>query len=278
MNFRDAARFFDKDAVYDGYTSALLFYGHTTPHDDKSSSGATSRRRTLVTIPTTTAPARGVVLLFAERWLMGGSNPDPYEGANIRRSYDLKKATGLLSLYTPGAACLSTPSTTFYAHKMYYRDMTNPRTETDVDVMWNIFCPLSELVVKGSFLEDASGLMRVRNVYDTIEGYKVAETDQLDAGARQAITFIQNATRNLVTEAVTSVTTATNVIQMDMQKFYRFSTAADGEILVGDRVAFIAKSVITPKVGGTFTMLAKTWRIAKVMDEINAWAMQVRLA
>ncbi len=278
MNLRDVARYYDKDPVYDGYSGALLFMGHTKSHDDHASSGATSRRRTLVTIPGTSVPARGVVTLYGDRWLMSTSNVDTYQGSNIRRSYDLKKSTGLLTLYTPGAACLSTPSTTFYAHKEYFRDVSNPRSESDMDLMWNIFCPLSDAVVKGSFLEDAFGLMRVRNIYRTVSGLAVAETDQFDAGARLAATFTSNGVHDMVTDTMTTISTATTVIQTDISKFYEFSTQDDAEVDPGDLAVFVAKTALTPKVGATFTMAGKPWRAVKVMEDLDAWVLQARLA
>lgn len=278
MDLKDAARYFDHDPVYDGYSGALLFYGHTKPHNDHTSSGATSRRRTLVTIPTNAAPARGVVTLYSEQWLMGSNNPDTYQGNQIRRSFDMKKSTGLMKLLTPGQACLSGSGTDFHAHKEYFKDMVDPLTSSEYDVMWNIFCPPSEAVIKGSFFREGSIIFRVRNVYDTVELLNVAETDQLDADALQSATFTGNAGFNLITDVPTSSSVATTVIQTDVPKFYQFRTEQEAERKPGDRTVFVAKSAVTPKVSATFTMLGTSWRVLAVVSESDAWAMLVRRA
>lgn len=278
MDLKDAARYFDKDSVYDGYSGALLFVGHTKPHDDHTSSGATSRRRTLTTLPANAAPARGVVTLYGERWLVGSNNPDTYHGAQIRRNFDLKKSTGLMKLLTPGQACLSGSGTDFYVHKEYFKDMVDPLTTADYDVMWNIFCPLNEAVIKGSFLREGSTIFRVRNAYSTVELLNIAETDQFDSDALQSVTFGANAGFNLITDAPTAAAVTTTVIQTDVPKYYQFRTEQEAERKPGDRTVFVAKSAITPKVSATFTMLGALWRVLAVVSENDAWAMQVRRA
>ncbi len=276
MDLKDAARYYDKDPVYDGYSGALLFYGHTKPHDDHASSGATSRRRTLVTVPASTAPARGVVTLYGERWLMGSNNPDTYMGNAIRRSFDLKKTTGLLKLLTPGQACLGSSGTDFYAHKEYFKDMQDSLSESEYDTMWNIFCPLSESVVTGSFFKEGSTLLHVRNVYTTVELLAVAEVDELDADAAQSAVFTSNAQINLVTDLPISSAVTTPVIQTDVPKFYRFRTEVEADRKPGDRTVFVAKSAIAPKVGANFTMLGQTWRALAVVSENDSWALHAR--
>lgn len=276
MDFIDVAQFFDDDPVYDGYTDALLFYCHTTPHDDQTSSGATSRRRTMTTIDGTTAPARGVVKVFAERWLVSGSNPDGFQGDNIRRSYSLKKSTGLMARLTPAEACLASAGTSFYAHKEYFRDNANARTESEWDVMWNIFIAPAEPVVKGTFLRQDSVLYRARTVYPTVDGYQIAEADQFDADAAQSVTFTTAGVLNLVTDTMTATSQAVSAIQTDVQKFYEFRTQAESTQQPGDRTVFVPKASITPKVGSQFTMLTESWRVLAVVSELDTWAVHAR--
>lgn len=276
MDLASASGFFSKDPVYDAYTGALLFYCHTTPHDDHTSSGATARRRTMTTAPGTTSPARGVVSIHGEVWLVSNSNIDSFGGAPVRRSYGLKKTTGLMQLLTPAEACLGSAGTSFYAHREYYRDMQDARTSADWDVMWNIFCPLGEGVAKGAFLRQGSTLYRVRNAYDTVEALVVAEADQLDTDAAQLLTFISTK-RDLVTEQPTTVAAPAAGIQTDPQKCYAFRTQAEGTLQPGDRAVYIAKSAYTPKMGNEFTMQGAKWRVVQVVSEADAWLLLARL-
>lgn len=278
MDFADVASFFDDDPVYDSYTGALLFYCHTTPHDDSTSSGATSRRRTMTTEDSTVAPVRRAVHLYEDHWLVSNSHPDAFRGENVRRSYSLKRSTGLMAKLTPGQACLSAAGVSFHAHKEYFRDSANARTESDWDVMWNIFHAPAEDLSKGHFLRQGSTLYRVRNAYGTVEDLAIAETDQLDPDALQSATFTSLGGIDLVTDEPIASSTTTTAMQTDVAKFYEFRTLAEGTYQPGDRTVFVAKSAVTPKVNSTFTMLGSTWRAITVVDEQDAWAMLARLA
>lgn len=276
MEFSSIASFFDQDEVFDAYTGQLLFLAHASAHDDHTSSGATSRRRTLTAAVAASAPARRAVRWYGTYWVVGNSNTDGFQGAEVRRNFGLKKSTGLVRALTPGQACLAAAGVALHAHKEYYRDMTDAATSADMDVMWNVFCPLGEPVLKGVFLEQGGALMRVRNVYQSVDEYLVAEADQFDADARQAAVFSGPAALEFDTAAAPSTTTV-NVIQTDSQKFYVFANEAEAGSKPGDRTIFVAKSSLTPVVGQTLRMLGVDWRVVTVVSESDAWALRARV-
>lgn len=278
MDFTDASGFFSDDMVYDAYTNLPLFYCHTTSHDDQTSSGATARRRTMTTGIETVAPARGAVKLYSEFWLISDSNVDSTRGEHVRRSYSLKKSTGLMTLLTPGQAALGGAGLAFHAQKEYFRDQANARTEADWDVMWNVFCPLAEPITKGSFLRQDGALFRVRNAYPTIDRFRIAMADQFDDDALQAVTFTTNGVANLRTGALDQTTLAATVVQTDTQKFYEFRTEGENAQKPGDRTVFVAKSVITPRVGTVLAMMGEKWRVLAVVGEHDTWALHARRA
>lgn len=277
MDIFDAASYFDQDEIRDAYTNQLLFYGHTSPHDDHTSSGATSRRRTLTAAVDTAAPARRAISWYGDFWLIGGSNPDAFQGERLRRNYGLKKSTGLLRLLTPAQAALGQSGLGFHAHKEYYRDMTNGLSTAEFDTMWNVFCPYTEPVVKGSFFREPNGtIYRARVAYPTVDEYVVAETDQLDPDAFQAVTFTMNGPLDVATDTIPTISIATTVVQTDISKYYQFRTEAEGGQKAGDRTVFVAQSVLTPKPGAQFTMLGMTWRVVLVVPEGDSWALLAR--
>lgn len=278
MEFEDAASFFDDDPVYDAYTGALLFYCHTTPHDDQTSSGATARRRTMTTSDTTVAPARGAVKVYEDYWLVSDSNPDSLMGTNVRRSYSLKKSTGGMTRLSPAEACTGAAGTEFYAHKEYYRDNQNARTDADWDTMWNIFTAQAEPIAKGVFLRQGGVLYRARNVYPTVDGFLIAETDQLDDDAATTATFTTTGNLNLVTDELETVSIVASVLQTDTQKFYQFRTQAESAHQPGDRAVFVPQATLAPAVGSSFTMLGATWRVIAAVPERDVWVLHARRA
>ncbi len=277
MRLHDAARYFDDDQVLDAYTSAFLFNAQMISPAEHVS-GDTFRRHTLSAGDGHASPARGAVRVMGDVWMLGDNNPDGFKGSVLRRNYSLKRATGLLNLRTPAQACLGTAGTAMYAYKEFYHDMIDNPTESEYDTLWNVYCALNESVSKGSFFVEGSTVFRVRNSYRTVEGFNLAETDQFDADAVQAAVFITTGTLNLVTDKYPTASIATTVIQTDVFKFYRFRTEVEASRKPGDLTVFVAKSALTPAVGGNFTMQGSTWRITSVVSEIDAWVLHARRA
>lgn len=277
MDFVDAASCFDNDPVLDGYTGELLFYCHTTPHDDHTSAGATARRRTMTARNESVAPARRVVELYGDRWLVTDSNPDSVMGVLVRRNFGLKKATGLMAVLTPGEACSGSPGLPAYTHREYYRDMQDARTQSEWDVLWNVFCAPGEPVAKGSFMRQGTTLYRVRSVYPSIDGLVIAEADEFDPDAAQTATF-KTGVLNLVTDRVAETAVDLPVIQADSMKFYRYRLEAEADNKPGDRVVFVAAASIAPQPGSTLAMLGANWRVLTSVIEGDARVLRVRLA
>lgn len=275
MKIKNVSRHFNKDFVYDGYTNAFLFQGHTTAHNDHASSGATSRRRTLRTAVETAPPARRVVKIYTDYWLVGNSNVDSFNSAAIRRSYGLKKSTGLMALLTPAEACQAAVGTPLHAQKEFYRDTSNPLTESETDVMWNIFCPLNELVKQGSFLRQDGRLFRVRSAYPTVDEYLVAESDELDVDAYQSAVFTSAGDFDVASDTFERGGVQTSVIQFDDAKLYRFADLADSDRRPGDLSVITTASV---GVGARFAMLGSNWQVTATTPEGDAQLLHVRLA
>jgi hypothetical protein len=276
MRFADIAAYFDKDPVYDAYTGDLLFKCHTSAHDDHTSSGSTSRRRTMTTNEGTVIPARRAVTVYGEPWIVGNSNPDYFQGAAVRRSYDLKKSTGLMERLTPGQACLGVAGVPFYAHREYFRDTVDTRSSADWDIMWNIYHAPGEGVVEGSILRQGGVFYRARTTRDSVEQYGITEADQLDADALQSAVFVSQK-RSLVTEQPVGASVTVQALQMDMTKFFEFRTQGESKVQPGDRMIFIAQSAHTPAVGAEFTMQGLRWRVLSIVPKLDAFALHARL-
>lgn len=276
MDLVDASSYFDQDEVRDGYTHSLLFWGHTLPHDDHTSSGATARRRTLVTSPETVAPARRVVLINGEYWLVGNSNPDSFQGEVTRLNFGLKKSSGLARLLTPAEAALKAPGRTLHIQREYFRDVANAQTDSEWDTMWNVFCPFNEPAAKGMFLRLGTSLMRIRNLYSSVDEFKVAEADELDADALQRIEFIKKAKPNLVTGAQASESVFVDAIQIDFPKSYSFRLESEAKGEPGDKAVIVAKQSVTPAVGAGFTMAGASWRVMSVVSSGDSWMLHAR--
>lgn len=277
MRLRDAARHFDKEQAYDGYTDEALFKCQYSSFDDSAGDGSTNRRRGMSVAPTVTIPTRGCIRLQNQRWLVGSPTDDGFQGDAMRHNYNLKRVTDSLRILTVSQACADATGTSAYAQKHYFKDTANALTDSEYDTFWNVFFSASETVTQGAFLRDASSQFhRVRQVYRVAEGFLIAQTDQLDADARQTGVVFQTGAYNPITEAVAAGTVTTSVIQLEVPKFYRFRQQAEANIKPGDRAVFVSTAV-TPRPGMLFTMQSRAWLVVMAQAEGDGWAIHARL-
>lgn len=275
MDLADAATFFDDDPVYDGYTGAFLFDAQVASFDDSQSDGATNRRRILSTGPAIVIPARSVVSIHGDRWLVGVSTPDGFQGDVVRKHQSMKRATDLMTLLTPGQLLTGVGGTAVYAHKYYFKDGADNLDSAEIDTFWNIFVSPGESAAKGSFFKDAENrLYRVRNDYLPVEGLRVCQSDTLDVGALQSVIWDTGA-YDPINDTFGGSTTTVNGVAFDTPKFYRFRYVSDPALAKGDMAVFVP-TTITPKIGEQFTMAGVKWRAMTVQAELDAWAVHAR--
>lgn len=278
MRMAAVSRFFDLEQAYDGYSGAATFKCQFSSFDDAAADGTTNRRRGMSVSHGTTLPARRVVRLSDQRWIISDPTDDSFQDVTVRVNYNLRKATHLLSVLTPAQAALASSGVATYAQLYYFKDTSNAQSETEYSTFWNAFFARAEAVVEGTFFRDADQkLYRVRQSYMASEGFVVAQTDQLEDDARQAAVFATGA-YDPVTDSFAAGTVNAHVIQFDPTQYSKRQVPGLPERKAGDRSVFVAASALTPKVGMTFTMLSAKWQIVALLAEQDAWALQVRRA
>ena len=277
MRLHNAAIFFDREIVYDGYTGVALFKAQVKNFNDASSTGATLRRRVLSVAPANVMPTRGCVKLENLHWIAGLRITDTFYGREIRHTYNLRVGTSLFDILSPGNACIGAAVTSpAYGYEGFFKDNQDNLTGSAYDTFWNIFfCPIEPVVV-GSFLRTGSRMLRVRQAYVNPEGLRVAESDELDADWSQTAVFTDLSTYNPVTDTYTGTTISVQAIQMDSFKLYKWRVESEAQKKPGDRTVIVPLTV-TPVVGATFTMVGRSWRVISAQPELDAWALHSRL-
>jgi hypothetical protein len=273
------ARFFDREQAYDGYSGAEVFKCQFSSYDDSAGDGSTNRRRGMSCAPTVVIPARRCIRLVNQRWIVSSPTDDSFQGVHVRQSFNLKRVTDLLNVLTPAQACLASAGTPTYVQKHYFKDIANALTDAEYDTFWNIFFALDEVVGKGTFLRDASGMLyRVRQVYSVAEGYIVAQTDQLDSDARQTGVVFQTGAYDQMLDTYGAGTVTTDVVQIDVSKAFEWRQQKEADQKPGDKLIMVPASALTPTPGMRFSMLARTWQVLAYRPELDGHLAHVRLA
>jgi len=275
MRLEDAATYFDTCPVVDGYTLAPLWDCQFSSFNDTNAVGSTSTRRTLSIAPGLALPARRVVKIFDDRWIIGDGNPDEWQGGQIRQGFNMRKATDLTAILTPAQACLGSAGTPAYSQKLYFKDMVNASTDEVYDVFWNVFFAPDEPLTKGGFLRNGTTLYRIRGLYLPHGDLRIAQADELDVVPATA-TFATGAIDE-VTEARAAGTTSASVILLDFNKAYDYQTEADPKAQAGDMAMLVAVSALAaPTVNDRVTLGSRTWLVLNTVQQQDAWLLHVR--
>ena len=292
MRLSNAARFFDKDQISDGYSSLPIFFGQFTSYDGSKQDGTFSRKRTLSIAPSISLPARHVILAGPDRWILGDPNLDVFQGADMRQTIKCKKCTDSYNFLTPGQAALrTTGATTAYAFTEYLKDTVNSTTNSEYDPQYKVTMAITESPSDGMFLRSSTNLLHVRSLYKEAEGFWLLTCDEIStvgglgwqsgaanlAGGEVSVSFPTTGVYDPITDSFPATTSTTTGILMDRYKLYDLRTQTDPLNKAGDTSLIVAKSAVTPVVGQTVAC-PDTWRIQSVVEYQDAWSLHLRRA
>ena len=286
MKLANAANYFDNDVVYDGYTNVQLFRAQFSSYEGAQPDGSFQRRRVISLNPVLTVPARRVIKVYGDRWVMGVPVEDGWKGRTIRKTAACKLATDYYEVLTPGQAALRTAgSVSVYAYTEYVKDTVNTPTDSDYDPQYLV--AFGEKVADGMFLKSADHYLRVRSAYSEPSGFEHVTADEIAYsyggnftdgelyGRNCEVNVTFSGTYNPITDS-DAAGAATTGILMDMYKMYRYGTQADFKNTPGDMTLIVAKSAVTPLVGRQATIGGIKWQIMGITAWQDAWNLHLR--
>lgn len=266
MRVTNVAKFFDKSDLRDAYSAARLGRGQLDLFDDAKREGTTVARRILSTVANWLPPARRVLSIAGQDWIIGERHPDQFLGQTIRARHILHRSDGLADLLT-GFQLLTTGDVGVQAHaaRLWVKDIKDVSTTYDLQSQYLVYLSDTENPAQGGFVRFAGGsVLLIRNIYTSVAGFKVLECSELEPAALQTVSFVlQGSTYNPVTEAFTAAP-AVNVPAV-ITRFlddYEFKNEKMPDAYIGDlRVRLRAADAPGLHPGDTITYLSKTWKI-----------------
>lgn len=246
MKLLSAARFFDRDSVYDAYTGEYLFKAQFASYDGSSVEGTFQRRRTVSTAPGIVFPERGVVTVHGERWLLGEPTKDGWLDRPIRQTASAKQSKDMYDVLTPGQAADNLQvSQKIYVFADYHKDTTDAQTTSQFDPEYLVTASPYERLYSGVFLRNPQKTLHVRSTQDSTLGFTDMLADEVAYNVRDATDwpevwgracFVSAAVSgpvNPITEFNTWGAVGSGLV-MDRTKLYVKSSAASSENKPGD--------------------------------------------
>jgi hypothetical protein len=223
-------------------------------------------------------PARGVITGLGETYLVGTGIKDGILGQAIRATYWTKLVTDTFTILTPGEACLGSVGGTAKGRRDFLKDLVNNATDAEYDPFWEVYFNVGEPVYRGTILKVGSVYYRVRSTHLDEAGFLDALSDELDSGALVTVVFPSMGAYNPVTDSYTASSTTTTGFLVDRYKSYSLLTEPDAANQQGDMTLIVASSTITPRVGDTFEVASRPWKVLSVVTEQDSYECHARRA
>jgi hypothetical protein len=291
MKLSAAAKYFDRDSVYDGYTGEFLFKAQFASYDGSQPDGSFQRRRTVSVAPGIVFPEKGVVMVHGERWLLGVPSQDGFFDRPIRQTASSKQVTELYDVLTPGQAA---DGIDFTMPRIYiFADYIKDTTEKDsslYDPQYSCSASPSASLFTGLFLRSSKLMLHLRSVQDSTlgftdfladeVGYHIENpTAQAEVWGRSCFTTVSvKGPLDPITELPGVAKTGTGII-MDREKLYARSTEASSDVKPGDMTLLLSTaSFPTVEVGMLITTATSSWIVIGAVPYFDAWLTHIRRA
>lgn len=272
MRLASAATRFDKTVATDAYNPLTTFKCQLAPHDLFKVDSTAVSVRSMSCAPSISMPARGVIAIDGERFLVGKRTADFWNGAAIRHSYVIQGAESAATLISIGDALLSVAGVTAYVSLDFNKNQTDERTNSTYHSQYNIFLGGAESVA--SLINIGTRWFHVRQAYVSVSGLLVTLANEIEGTVFETVNFGAT-TYNPVIDAKTTVTTSIKVLRILWTEDFAYLSQGTAKFENGDMVVMTPKTV-SPKAGDTLALSDGNWRILNALDRTTYWSCHVR--
>lgn len=275
MKLHDAARIADDTLATDSYgTDTLLCQFEVLSYSKID--GVAVKKRQISTAPNTTMPARSVVTIEGQPYLVGHGSPDFWRGSVIRLNYVIQGSDGLADLTTIADALAGTASVTAYAAVTFAKYLPDAEDSSRYPPQYQIFLAGSEAAPADSLVQLNSIWYLVKQSYISNSGLLVALANVVESPSFETATFTSRV-YNPVTDAYTDTPTSIPVFRIKWSEHFKYLSKATEPYERGDQTVWVLKAV-TPDAPDTLTLSDGPWRVLSAQDEGLTWSCHVRRA
>ncbi|MBI3144731.1 MAG: hypothetical protein HYZ18_05565 [Pseudogulbenkiania sp.] len=276
MKLKNVSKFFDRTPAVDGYTGLNAFKCQLEPFDYVKIDGAAVKRRVMSTAPEVVIPTRKVISIDGQRYLVGDSSPDHWNGETVRNRYVIQGADDSVQIQSIAQVLANTAGTTAYASIEFNKVSTDERDNSDFHPQYHIYFGPTESVPKHSVLTAGSKTYLVREAHPTLGGLLDALSNELDSPVIDAATF-KSRSYNPVTDTYTDTPATVRCMRVRWQDHFTYLSQGSTKYESGDMQVFVPTSV-TPKAGDTLTLTDGVWTLLSVVAESTFRSLHVRRA
>lgn len=275
MRLLDAARRFDTTTATDAY-SAATFKCQFEVLSYSKIDGVAVKKRQISTAPGVAIPARRVVVISGQAYLIGHSAPDFWYDSIIRLNYVIQGADGVANLTTIAAELAGTPPSTAYAALAFAKYLPDAEDSSKYPPQYQVFLSGTESAPADSLIYLNSVWYLVKESYVSTSGLRVSLANVVDSPNFEMATFTSRVYAPL-TDTYVDTPSAIKVFRIKWAEHFEYLSKATEQYERGDLTVMILKAV-TPDPPDTLTLSDGVWRILSAQDEGLTWNCHARRA
>lgn len=238
--------------------------------------GVQVRKRSISTAPDVVVPARGVVRINGDEYLIGEGAPDFWENSIIRKTYVIQGADGLANLTSVAGKLANTAPATAYAALAFSKYLPDANDNSRMPPQYQVFLAGSENAPADSLIELGTSTYLVKQSYISTSGLRIALANALDEPVFETINYNAQ-TYDPVTDTYSGATTSVKIMRVKWSEHYTYLTKADETYQRGDVQGMVLKSAMpAAKESDVLALSDGSWRVLSVQDEGATLSMHLR--
>jgi hypothetical protein len=276
MDLAVASSFFDNDPLYDAYTGVYLYDGQFATYDGAQLDGSFIRRRTVSLAPELVLPARRVVTLYDEQWVLSDPIRDGFQGQVIRQTMSARKCHHLYSILN-AAELLQAPATPrqAYAFSRWTKNTAEAAT-SELEPYYEFSFALSETDLYGKFFKVGDNIWHARMASEVAEGFMFVEADLLAGGEKPGgpVTVERPGVRDPIT-LTNSPSTQHPGLLIERYQFFRRLDQAQPLNYAGDKT-LIVEDIPEFEHQGEVVIAGETWTVLARQKLEGGYGLHIR--
>ena len=275
MRLLDAARRFDRTTATDAYSAATFKCQFEVLAYSKID-GVAVKKRQISTASSVTIPARRVVTIHGQTYLVGHGAPDFWDDEIIRLNYVVQGADGLANLTTIADELAGTAPGTAYAALAFAKYLPDAEDSSKYPPQYQVFLSGTESAPADSLIYLNSVWYLVKESYVSTSGLRVSLANVVDSPNFEMATFTSRVYAPL-TDTYVDTPSAIKVFRIKWAEHFEYLSKATEQYERGDLTVMLLKAV-TPDPPDTLTLSDGVWRILSAQDEGLTWSCHARRA
>ena len=273
MKLKNVSKFFDKTKAVDAYNSRYSFKCQVEPLDMYRTEGTRIKIRNMSTAPGVTIPARRVIKIDDQAYIVSDSSLDHWSGEAIRSRYVLQGADHVVEIRTIAQVLEDVAGVQAFASIDFNKYSTDERDSSRYHPQYHIYFG-KETVEEDAVIHTATSNYLVKNSYLTPAGIVDALANELDDPVVQ-VSVSTGRAYDPVTDSYTTTTSSVRAILVRWQEYFEYLTQGSTKYERGDAQLFVLPSVHA-KAGDTVSISGEDFKVLSHLDRTEYRTLHIR--